>query len=296
MTQLNEPTTAEYQSIWKYLYRTPHTVRYVEADGYRTRILTAGDPDRPPLVLLHGTAGSVENFAANISAYAEHFHVVAIDMIGCGWTDRPTQQVKVTQWSHHVVAVMDLLHIERASMVGVSLGSAIAAYIAVDYPERVDRIVMAAPSGVPMSEEAIASLVAGVRQRRSKVVSEVTWDSIRTMLEGFFYDNSVLIDDLIAIRLDIYQDPAIQKAMPFLVADPTDRRLTEDEWRSLNNPILAIASVDVPGFFLDSAYRVGELAPKAEVAELRDCDHWPQFECADTFNEISLRFLGVPQS
>ena len=75
--------------IWQHLHATPHQLRWIDAGGVRTRMLEAGQPDAPPLLLLHGTAGSLENFCANIATFAAHFRVIAIDMLGCGLTDKP---------------------------------------------------------------------------------------------------------------------------------------------------------------------------------------------------------------
>ena len=76
-------------SIWRHLFKTPHRLGYVEVAGVQTRYLEAGPSDAPALLLLHGTAGSLENFCANYADYAQHFRVIGIDMLGCGWTDKP---------------------------------------------------------------------------------------------------------------------------------------------------------------------------------------------------------------
>ena len=54
-----------YRSIWTYLNTVPHKLAFLDAGGIHTRYLEAGDPDGPVVVLLHGTAGSLENYCAN---------------------------------------------------------------------------------------------------------------------------------------------------------------------------------------------------------------------------------------
>src|ERR1700735_3779271 len=72
-----------YHSIWTQLLATPFRQGWIDAGGIKTRFVQAGDPSNPPLVMLHGTAGSLENFAANITAHAQHFNCVAFESGAC---------------------------------------------------------------------------------------------------------------------------------------------------------------------------------------------------------------------
>ncbi len=56
---------------------TPFRRGWVDAGGIKTRFVQTGDESKPPLVMLHGTAGSLENFAANTAAHAMHFNCIA---------------------------------------------------------------------------------------------------------------------------------------------------------------------------------------------------------------------------
>jgi 2-hydroxy-6-oxonona-2,4-dienedioate hydrolase len=141
-----------YRSIWMYLYDVPHEIAYVDAGGIRTRYLTAGDKGAPPLILLHGTASSFETFCANIEAHAKHFRVYAVDMIGNGFTDKPDHLNFAPVYVQHVKDFMAAMGIARASFLGVSLGSFVAAKLALDTPTLVDKIVMASPFGRTLPE------------------------------------------------------------------------------------------------------------------------------------------------
>ncbi|MDT3446720.1 MULTISPECIES: alpha/beta fold hydrolase [unclassified Pseudofrankia] len=289
---IEESQAVAYRSVWTFIHRTPHQLGFVTVGGYRTRYLEAGERDRPAVILLHGVAGSLENFTANIAAYAEHFHVVAIDMLGCGWTDKPDRQLTAYDWSAHVRAVMDELGIERASLVGVSLGSWISARVAQDAPDRVDRIVMISPAGIILDLQEFRDRLALTRSSRAKASTDVTWAGIRTVFEQLILDDANVIDDVVAVRFGVYSDPAMQRAMQFVIPDTEEGILTDDDWRAFPHPVLVIAATDVSNIYLRNAYRIGELAPKAEVLEMTGCDHWAQFERADEFNAKSIEFLG----
>ena len=84
-----------YRSLWMHLCELEFRQGYVMADGVRTRYAEAGDPAAPPVLLLHGTGGHWETFAPNLPALAEHFHCVAIDMVGNGFSGKPDHDYEI---------------------------------------------------------------------------------------------------------------------------------------------------------------------------------------------------------
>ncbi len=78
-----------HRSVWLYLLDTAFTHGFIDAGGVRTRYLEAGQRGKPIVLMLHGTGGSLDTFCANIGAFADHFHVFCIDMLGSGFTGKP---------------------------------------------------------------------------------------------------------------------------------------------------------------------------------------------------------------
>ena len=284
-----EPT---HTSIWQHLYQTPHRLHWVDAAGVRTRVLEAGPAEAPALVLLHGTAGSLENFAANYAVLSRHFRVVGLDLMGCGWTDRPERDVLIPDYAAHVAAVMDALQIDSAAVIGVSLGAWVGAWLASTAPARVERLVMVAPAGIVTDPEKEARFAEGVRQRRSQAAQAPSWESVSAAMRGLVLDPQALSDELIAVRLGIYRDPGLQQAMPHLLAfTQGGQALSEAQWQALTQPILVLAAVDAPNMFLDNARAIARLAPRAQLVEIKGCDHWAQYEQPEAFHVAALPFL-----
>ena len=282
-------------SIWQHLYATPHRLGWIDAGGVRTRYLEAGPADAPPVLMLHGTAGSLENFCANYAAYAAHFRVIGIDMLGCGLTDKPAFDYLIQDYAAHACGVLDRMGIEQAAIVGVSLGSWVGAALALAHPHRVRRLVMVAPAGIVVDAEEERRFAEGVRKRRSAAASAPTWESVSAAMRGLVLDPSALADDLVAIRLEIYRQPAMAAAMPRLLAFSLGgQALSESQWMSLQTPVQVVAAVDAPNMFLTNARAIARLAPAAELLEIKGCDHWAQYEQAETFNAASIAFLRRP--
>ncbi len=283
------------QSIWRHLSKTPHRLGYIDVQGVRTRFLEAGPVDAPAVLLLHGTAGSLENFCANYAAYSEQFRVIGIDMLGCGWTDKPDHDYLIRDYADHARALLDALDIDCASIVGVSLGSWVGAALAQAHPERVKKLVMVAPAGIVTDPEEERRFAEGVRKRRSVAAADPTWDTVSAALNGLVLHPETLMEDLIGVRLDIYSDPRMKAAMPRLLAfTQGGQALSEDNWRALNLPIQVIAAVDAPNMFLGNAYAIAKTAPHVQLVEIKGCDHWAQYEQPQAFNAASIAFLLQP--
>jgi 2-hydroxy-6-oxonona-2,4-dienedioate hydrolase len=282
-------------SLWQHMFRTPYRLGWVNAGGVSTRYLEAGPADAPTVLMLHGTAGSLENFCANYAAYGKKFRVIGFDLLGCGFTDKPEHDYLVKDYVAHAINVMDALGVHKTSVVGVSLGSWVGAALALAQPQRVQKLVMVAPAGIITDPEEEQRVAEGVRKRRSAAASDPSWDTVAAAMKGLVLQPDSLSDDLISVRLEIYQQPSMKAAMPRLLAFTLGgQALSELQWRSLTLPIQVIAAVDAPNMFLGNAYAIARTAQNVELLELKGCDHWAQYEQAGAFNKASLDFLQRP--
>lgn len=283
-----------YRSIWTSLYNIPHRLDWIDAAGVPTRYLEAGDHERPAIILLHGTAASLENFAGNIAILSRHFRVIALDMLGCGLTGKPDFDYQITDYAAHVGATMKALGVDSAAVIGVSLGSWVAARLAKDRPDLIERIVMVAPAGIVVDAEEEARVAAGIRARRGAAVALPTWETVTAAMHRLVLDPGSLWPDLIATRLAIYSRPETAAAMPHLLAFSLGgQHLSTAEWSGLAMPILCIAAVDAPNMFLKNARAIAASAPNAHCVAISGCDHWAQFEQPEAFHRACLPFLGV---
>ena len=289
---MNEPPGHEYRSIWTELSRVAFRQAWVDADGVSTRYADAGTEDAPTVVMLHGTGGHWETWAANIGPYSRHFRCIAVDMVGNGFTDKPDVDYEIPVYVDHVRAVMDALGIARATLMGTSLGSWVAARFALEHPDRVDKLVLMSAAGLV----ATRTNMDRIRAERTKAVDDPSWESIRAMFDNLIAEERNRVPDLIALRQSIYRLPEMKEAIHHILVlqDPEtrDRNLIdEDEWRTIQAPAFVVASGKDHNEYENTSRRVATLMPNAELFEMPHVRHWPHFEDPDTFNEASLRFL-----
>jgi 2-hydroxy-6-oxonona-2,4-dienedioate hydrolase len=242
--------------------------------------------------MLHGTAGSLENFAANIAPHAEHFDRIAFDMIGSGMTGKPDYDYETEHYVKHVVDFFKVMDIRKASIIGLSLGARVASRLAIDHPEKVERLILLSATAYfparPVQGE--------IRSTRTAAAANPTWDNIREIFKGLFHDETKIWDDLIATRLSLYGRPDIKRAMSHILAllEPdvyNQNRISDEDRRTLRARTLVVAAVDHGDVFLDTARAIAKLIPNVSVFEMKHCSHWPQMEDPGTFNKRSLVFL-----
>jgi 2-hydroxy-6-oxonona-2,4-dienedioate hydrolase len=281
-----------FRSIWTELRQVAFRQAWVDADGVETRYAEAGPADAPVVMMLHGTGGHWETFAANLGPYSQHFRCIALDMIGSGFTAKPDIDYEIAVYVAHVRSVMRALGVTRASFVGVSLGSWVAARLAHDHPDEVDRLVFLATAGLI----ATRSNMDRIRTERTKAVDDPSWAAISAMFEHLIADPANRIDDLIALRQAVYRLPEMRQAIEHVLVlqDPEvrDRNLlTEDEWRAIRAPAFVVASGKDHNEYENTSRRVAALMLHARLFEMPEVRHWPHFEDPATFNAASLAFL-----
>jgi pimeloyl-ACP methyl ester carboxylesterase len=288
---LNDART-EYRSLWTWLREVEFCQRWVDVNGVSTRIAEAGSSGRPAVVLLHGTGGHWEVYAPTIGPLSEDFHVIAVDMVGNGFSGRPDYDYEIAVYVAHLAGLLDVLGIEQASFIGMSLGAWVAARFALDHPDRTDKLILQSPAGLI----ATASNMARIRAERTAAVQNPTWESIKAMFDHLIADEENRIPDIIALRQAIYRMPATRDAIDhvLILQDPAARErnlLKQEQWAAIAAPTLVVASGKDHSEYMNTAQQVARLIPDAEVVEMAQVRHWPAFEDPETFNAAALRFL-----
>jgi len=288
--------TGTFQSIWAELRGVSFSQGWLNAGGINTRYLTSGTSDKPPLLLLHGVGGHAEAYVRNLKSHGEHFWTWAIDMIGHGWTDKPASDREVSQYVDHVLRVLDALKIDKASISGESLGGWVASRLAIDHPDRIDRLVLNTAGG----SQADPVVMERLKSLSMRAVEEPSWEFIKARVEWLMADKSKAYDDLVATRQAIYQQPGMVEAQRhnMVLQDMETRQrniLRAEDYGRIKAPTLVVWTSDDPTADVSEGRRIATMIPGALFAVMDGCGHWPQFEDPDTFNRIHLNFLlGKP--
>jgi 2-hydroxy-6-oxonona-2,4-dienedioate hydrolase len=255
---------------------------FINAGGLRTRMLEAGSGR--PLVLLHGTGGHAETYARNIGPLSEHFHVMALDMAGHGYTDRPDVTYTLDVFADHVIAVADAIGEDRIFLSGESLGGVVSCWTALKYPDRI--------SGLKQLDD--------IETRTRRLSEDFSRETVRRRLEWLVLDPASVTDELVDIRYKIYSQPGMVDHMVELMctvlqqnrASVGDVDYFSYSLSELKCPVLLIWTDHNPGKSLRAVQHVIDAIPQKEFHLLKDAAHWAQWEKPDEVNPLMIDFLS----
>ena len=156
---------ATAQPDWREVDWRRH-LHQVEIDGRTVNYVDYGEgsPDRHPVVLVHGLGGSWQNWLENIPRMAaEGRRVIALDLPGHGFSDMPAARISISGYGATVNALCDELDIGEVVLVGNSMGGFVSAETAIQFPDRVERLVLISAAGITTNDVSRAPMMAASR-------------------------------------------------------------------------------------------------------------------------------------
>lgn len=270
-------------------------------DGHRLHYLRAGE-DGPPLVLLHG--GIIDaahlSWGAAVEPLASDFRVYALDMLGYGGSAKPDASYATTMHVDVVRGFLDAVGLDSARLAGVSLGGGVALGLALDHPDRVDRLAVVDGYGLgrDLPNGLLTYVLAQVPavNRLSVALLRRSRGLTRASLTGLVHDDDVLTDDLVDAVYEELQRPGVGRAFRrWRQAEVTRdgyRTVYTDRLDDLAVPTLVAHGAHDDLFPLAWAERAAERIPDAELHTFEDCAHWPPRERPDECNDAVASFLA----
>src|SRR5215217_2112941 len=191
---LTRPRDADWHKSRDVVFHSSHS-RFVDVDGVRVHYQEAGDENAPALVLIHGFASSTLVWSKVFLALAEEGHrVIAVDLLGYGYSAKPKNgEYTIAGQAKLLTRLLDCLGITQAILVGSSYGGAVAATCALDYADRVEKLVLVGTVnnnrplafklmrvfGSPVFGDVVSPLLIGsrrlLRRRMKRVYDRHSW-------------------------------------------------------------------------------------------------------------------------
>lgn len=143
---LTRAKTVEWEKVSEKIHHAENS-HFAEVDGATVHYQEFGDAANPTLILIHGYTASTYVWQTVAPRFAdEDFHVIAVDLIGFGYSDKPASfDYSITSQARMVMRLMNVLGVGRATLIGSSYGGAVASTLALDYAERVEKLVLVDP-------------------------------------------------------------------------------------------------------------------------------------------------------
>jgi pimeloyl-ACP methyl ester carboxylesterase len=271
--------------------------RYAVVDGIRTRYWQAGN-DGPALVLIHGVASSIEDWADNLSALAQGFRVFALDLAGCGRSDKPAgRDYSLNGLAKFTLAFLDCLQIETAHLCGFSMGGRIALECAHIAPTRVLSLILSAPAAI--GPDTIINFRIATLKGIGEVLTRPSRFGMRQLMRTAYADPTKVTDAMIDERVELGKLPGAQAAFlimlrglirlkgfhPEIIAD------VQSWLPTIRQPTLVIWGKDDKFLPHRHAEILKRLMPDCRVKIYSNSGHLNQAEQKAAFNRDIMEFL-----
>lgn len=258
--------------------------------AFDSNVLQAGQG--APVLLLHGSGPGVSawaNWRLVLPALARTRRVIAPDMVGFGYSERPAGIVYgMDTWVRQAIDLLDALAVERCDLVGNSFGGALALALAIRHPHRVRRLVLMGSVGVPFEITRGLDAVWGYQPSLA---------NMRALLDVFAYDRSLVNDELARLRYEASIRPGFQESFAAMFPAPRQRWVdamasAESDIRALPHETLLIHGREDQVIPLANSLTLSAWIANSQLHVFGHCGHWTQIEHSARFNRLVEDFFA----
>ncbi len=296
---LTRPRDVSWSDSLDFIYN-PEYSWFTRVDGVRLHYQEAGDEDAPPIILIHGFISSNLIWSHILLPLANAgFRVIAPDLPGYGYSDKPREaRYTIDEQARVVTRLMDKLGIQTATIVGASYGGAIAATLALDYPERVEKLVLV---GAVSNDEAKKKLL--LRISRFPIVGDIVtplflgsrWILRKRMQDMYRRMGKPINERMVASRHHLLETANTHRAMIRTARNWSANRI-EREASLIRHPTMLVWGDEDNHIPIDNAIRLRDALPNARLIVFRNCGHLPPAEYPEKFVRVVADFYQARQS
>ena len=273
--------------------------KYITVNGLNTRYIVRGSGS--PVVLFHGIGEFIEVWWQNVDPLSEHYQVYAMDLPGHGMSDKPAIDYNLAFATDFAIGFAQALGIGHASLVGHSLGGLVAMSIAINYPEKVDKLVLVDSSGLT-DEVSLLYRLCCFPLLGELIVEPTIKAGIRHGMKRAFYNPDLVTEEMVDRDYRFMKMPGAKRAMLSMLrhgvnlSGPNPEVVMLDKLHLIKAPTLLIHGTRDKVTPFKYARNACKLIPNARLKAIKKCGHCPYIEKASEFNEAVIAFLGTNKS
>jgi pimeloyl-ACP methyl ester carboxylesterase len=271
--------------------------RWVTVAGAPVNVIDIGEGD--PIVFIHGLSGAWVNWLENIPHFARDHRVIAMDLPGFGHSPMPTEKISISGYGRIVDELLDTLGIDRAVIVGNSMGGFIGAEVALAFSTRVEKLVLVSAAGLSIEHQRNEPVLRALERLDNLLVFTGGWAATRSetltrrprmrrnIMRLVAHRAEALPAPLIAEQVKGSGKPGFVPAMDALTDYPIRDRLGE-----ISCPVLVVWGEKDMLVPVRDAYEFGRLIPHARVVVWPKTGHVAMLERPAAFNALVDEFIA----
>lgn len=240
------------------------------------------------VVFIPGLGGDHHLWHRQLPAFAPHFRAIAIDNRGAGQSDHPDIPYSIEQMADDVAGLLDALGIDRAHIIGASMGGFIAQMFALRHPHRLNRLILCCtsfggPNVVPMPPESLAVFT----HRTGDPETDLRRVWAISVTERFLREHPEALEEYVAWRV-AHPQPlhAYQRQLAAAMAFDLEARVHE-----IRAPTLIAHGAEDRVVPVENARRLHARIPHSRLVIFPEAGHLFFIEQAEAFNRVAIAFL-----
>lgn len=264
---------------------------FVSVDGARVHYQEFGDPTKPALLLIHGYTASLYVWKTVAPMLADAgLRVLAIDLLGFGYSEKPSWfDYSIPSQARMIARFMNRLGVGRASILGSSYGGAVAATLALDYPERVEKLIL-------------VDTVCNDNLKNHPVLKLAAIPGLGEAITPFLADSRIfqryrMRGTLARANHELITDERVESILrPLTAADAHHSLLaTSRNWHAcrieqdshlIDQPTLIVWGEDDKVIPVDDGHKLHDSILNSRMVILKNCGHVPQEEQSEIFAKL----------
>lgn len=254
----------------------------------------------PVLIMIHGSGPGVSgwaNFHGNLPVFAEHFRCLIIDLPGYGKSDS-VEGNPVMECVNACIRLLDSLNIDKAHIIGNSLGGIVGSFLAAHHSDRIISFVTIGGLGMnlfsPFPCEGLKLL--------TNFIEDPTRERLIEWLGSMVFDQSMVTEELIEMRMKSALEPVTMATSKIIYSRISQQAMAEvfrgpdaiqrvAHLSAISAPTLITWGRDDRVTPVDMALLPMRLIPHAELHIFPNCGHWAMIERKQEFENVVLAFL-----
>lgn len=268
-----------------------------DVDGVPTRCIVAGDERAPPLLLVHGVSLTADIWLRNVDELGRDFFVVAVDMLGHGFTRPPGGRgVSIPEKVAHLLRLADTLGFDRFALGGSSYGALVSANLYLSARDRISKLIINGSGSCFNTQEQLAGFVSRIGETYRPNLTTSSPAMWRERLEGTFHDPGSIPGELGVILSLCYAQPwaaACWEETIRVLGTPDELRPFRilDRLEEIAVETLVVWGREDRGGILESAVQAVGRMPSARLVTFERCGHLPMTEHPALYNDTIRTFL-----
>jgi pimeloyl-ACP methyl ester carboxylesterase len=280
---------------WRDIDWVAHLKR-VEVDGTPVNYVDIGEGELEPIVFVHGLGGQWQNWIENIPRAAQERRVIALDLPGFGLTPMPRDRITISGYGRCVNAVCDKLDLGRVDMVGNSMGGFVAAEVAIQFPERIDQLILVSAAGIASADVAKTPILTIGRVLSAIATHTTARDRfIASRPKSRHCSLALVARHPSRLKADLAYEGFFKGAAKPGFGEALRANLDydfRDRLPEIRQPTLIVWGEEDSIIPVRDAHEFERLIPDSRKVVMKDTGHVPMAERPDTFNELMLEFLA----